>query len=66
MLVKLATENAQVNPIDLPVTSDLDPKWPANQHALAIHLYKNIDIPESEIVLLTSKSFKIFQLMFNS
>ena len=35
---KLATENAHVNPIDLPVTSDLDPKLPANQRGLAIRL----------------------------
>ena len=39
-LVKLATENAHVNPMDLPVTSDLDPKLPANQRGLAIRLFK--------------------------
>ena len=42
MLVKLATENAHVNPMDLPVTSDLDPKLPANQCRLAICLFITI------------------------
>ena len=34
--VKLAAENPHVNPMDIPVTSDLDPKLPTNQRALAI------------------------------
>ena len=38
-LVKMATENPHVNPIDLPVTLDPDPKSPANQHGLAIRLF---------------------------
>ena len=38
-LVKLATENPHVNPMDLPVTLDLDPKSPANQRGLAIRLF---------------------------
>ena len=37
-LVKWATENAHVNPMDLPMTLDLDPKLPANQRGLAIRL----------------------------
>ena len=39
--VKLATENSHVNPMDLPVTSDLDPKLPANQRGLAIRLWNH-------------------------
>ena len=39
-LVKLATENAHVNPMDRLVTPDLDPKSPANQRGLAIRLFK--------------------------
>ena len=36
--VELAAENHHVNPMDIPVTSDLDPKLPANQRGLAIRL----------------------------
>ena len=41
-LVKLATENAHVNQMDIPVTSEQDPKSPANQRGLAIRRFGNM------------------------